>query len=143
MSGSPAAARNVGSQSCPLTISLDTRPGLDLARPADHAGHPERPLPVGVLLAAERGHRPVRPGVHVRAVVGRVEDDGVVGDAQVVEGLEQLADVAVVLDHAVGVLGPGGQARRAAPLGRDVGAEVHPGAVVPAEERLAGRRPAA
>ena len=32
----------------------------------------------------------VRPGVHVRAVVGRVDDDGVVGDAQLVERLEQL-----------------------------------------------------
>ena len=82
----------------------------------------------------------VRPGVHVRAVVGRVEDDGVVGDAEVVERLEELADVPVVLDHAVGVLGPGGQARRVAALGLHVGAAVHPGAVAPAEERLAGLR---
>ena len=73
----------------------------------------------------------------MRAVVGRVEDDGVVGDAEIVERLEQLADVAVVLDHAVGVFGPGGQPRLVAMLGPHVRAQVHPGAVEPAEERLA------
>ena len=56
-------------------------------------GHPEGAFPVGVLLAAERGHRAVGPGVHVRAVVGRVDDDRIVGDAQILERLEQLADV--------------------------------------------------
>jgi hypothetical protein len=40
----------------------------------------------------------------VRAVVGGVEHDGVVGDAELVEQVEELADVHVVLDHAVGVL---------------------------------------
>jgi hypothetical protein len=29
-----------------------------------------------------------------------IDDDGVVGDLQVVQQLEQLADMAVVLDHA-------------------------------------------
>ena len=38
----------------------------------------------------------------MRAVVGGVEHDGVVGDAQLVEQVQHLADVAVVLDHAVG-----------------------------------------
>ena len=142
-SGSPAAARNVWQPVVPADDLVGHRPGLDLARPADHARHPERALPVGVLLAAERGHGAVRPGVHVRAVVGRVEDDGVVGDLQVVERLEQLADVPVVLDHAVGVLGPGGQPRRAAAVCRDVRAQVHPRAVEPAEERLARPWPAA
>ena len=42
--------------------------------------------------------------IHVRTVVGRVDHDGVIGDAEVVERLEQLADVAVVLEHAVEVL---------------------------------------
>lgn len=72
MSASPAAASRVGGQSRTLTISLDTDPGFDLARPADHGRYSDRPLPVGVLLAAERGHRPVRPGVHVEAIVGRI-----------------------------------------------------------------------
>ena len=38
----------------------------------------------------------------MRPVVGRVEDDGVVGDAKVVEQRQQLADMHVVLDYAVG-----------------------------------------
>ena len=101
MSGSPAAARNVGSQSWCWTISLETDAGRDVAGPADHLGHPERALPVGVLLAAERRHAAVGPGVHVRAVVGAVDDDRVVGDAQLVEQVEQLADVLVVVDHRV------------------------------------------
>ena len=57
--------------------------------------------PVGVLLASEGCHSAVRPGVHVNAVVGRVEHDGVVGDTELIEQFEKLADVHVVLDHAV------------------------------------------
>ena len=36
----------------------------------------------------------------MRAVVGRVDDDGVVGDAEIVERLQQLADMAVELRAA-------------------------------------------
>ena len=71
----------------------------------------------------------------MRAVVGAVEDEGVVGDSQFVQELQQLADVHVVLDHAVGVLVLTGDP---AELGLDVRAEVHAGSVPPAEERLAG-----
>jgi hypothetical protein len=39
----------------------------------------------------------------VRAVVGRVQHDGVVGDAEVIDQLQQFSDVPVVLDHAVAV----------------------------------------
>ena len=39
----------------------------------------------------------------MRAVVRRVEDDGVVDDVEVVQRLEQLTDVAIVFDHAIGV----------------------------------------
>jgi hypothetical protein len=61
-----------------------------------------------VFFSPRNGVGGVRPGVVVRAVVGGVEDDGVVGDAELVELVEELADVHVVLDHAVGVLvGPG------------------------------------
>ena len=69
------------------------------------------------------------------AVVGGVEDDGVVGDAELVEHLQELADVHVVLDHAVGVLVLSGDA---AQLLFDVGAEVHAGAAPPHEPGLAG-----
>jgi hypothetical protein len=37
----------------------------------------------------------------MRAVVGRIDHDGVVRDVQIVECLENLTDVAVVLDHSV------------------------------------------
>jgi hypothetical protein len=40
----------------------------------------------------------------VRAVVRGVEDDGVVDDVEVVQRLEQLTDVAIAFDHAIGVL---------------------------------------
>ncbi|MCK7577558.1 MAG: hypothetical protein MZV65_18305 [Chromatiales bacterium] len=62
-------------------------------------------------------------------------DDGVVGDAEVVDQLEQFADVHVVLDHAVAVFVLPGDA---AVLRLHVGAEVHARAVPPDEERLAG-----
>ena len=114
------------------------RVGLDVARPANESGHAEGALPVGVLLAAKRRGRAIRPGVGMRAVVGRVDDDGVIRDAQVVERLEQRSHRGIVLDHAVGILGEGRDALGAAVLGPHVGAEVHPGAVVPDEEGLAG-----
>ncbi len=65
--------------------------------------HGTRKAPVGVLFRAERGHGAVRPTIHVRAVVARVNDDRVVGDTYVVERLEQAPDRVVVLDHAVDV----------------------------------------
>ena len=137
MSGSPAAARNVGSQSWCWTISLETAARLDLAGPADHLGNPERALPVGGLLAAERGGRAVGPAVGVRAVVGAVDDDGVLGDAEFVDQIEQLADVAVVVDHRVVVRRlPAAGLAEALRLG--VRPEVHVGHVHPDEERGAG-----
>ena len=51
-------------------------------RASGSARHAERALPVRVLLAAERRHPAVRPDVHVRAVVGAVDDDRVLGDAR-------------------------------------------------------------
>ena len=63
---------------------------LDLSGPADQLRHPVRALPVGVLLAAERRGARVRPAVAVRSVVGGVDDDGVVGDAELVEHVEHL-----------------------------------------------------
>ena len=113
--------------------AVQHRAGLDLARPAHEARHAPAALPVGVLLAAERRVGAVRPGVVLRTVVGGVHDDGVVGDAQLVELVEHLADLLVVDDHpiAVGVL-----AALAEVLLGDVGPEVHGRRVVPEEERL-------
>jgi len=39
----------------------------------------------------------------MRAVVGCVDDDGVVGDLQLIQEIEQCTDITVVLDHAVGI----------------------------------------
>ena len=70
----------------------------------------------------------------MRAVVGRVEHDRVVGDAEIVERLEHGADVGIVLDHAVAVF----VLARLAKVGLfHVRAEVHPRGVPPAEEGLA------
>ena len=135
-SGSPAIARKVGSQSWCWMISLEIGPGFDLARPAHQHRDAERAFPVGVLLAAERGHAAVRPRVHVRAVVGRIHDEGIVGDAELIEEVEHLADVLVMVDHGV-VIGRLPPSRLAQALGLGVGEDVHVGEVEPDEERLA------
>ncbi len=134
MSGSPAAARNVGSQSWCWMISFETTPGGDLGRPADHLGDAEGTLPVRVLLAAERGHAAVGPGVHVRPVVGAVDDDRVLREAELVELVQQRTDDVVVVDHRV-VVGRLPAAGLPDALGLRVGAEVHVGGVEPEEER--------
>ena len=75
--------------------------GWNFAGPAHHRRHPIRPLPVGVLLAAERRDTRVGPGVVVHPVVRRVEDDRVIGNAKLVELIEHLADQLVVGHHHV------------------------------------------
>ena len=74
-------------------------------------GHAPAAFPVRVLLAAERRSRAVRPGVVLGTVVGRVHDDRVVGDPQLVELVEHHADLLVVHDHAVAVRDPGRSCR--------------------------------
>ena len=83
---------------------VDDRAGLDHAGPADAASARGSRLPS--WSPSRRWNGVVPPSgqvMHFGAVVGGVDDDGVVGDAEVVELLEQLADMAVVLDHAVGI----------------------------------------
>ena len=77
--------------------------------------------------------------VPVRAVVGRVHDEGVVGDAELVEQVEHLADVLVVVDHRV-VIGRLPAAGLAQALLLRVREQVHVRGVEPDEERLAGLR---
>ena len=109
--------------------------GLDHAGPADERRHAEAAFQVGGLLAPERRGAAIGPGEDFGPVVGGVDDDGVVGDAEIVELLEKLADVAVVLDHAVGI---DAQARLAFALFLEMREDVHAGGVVIAEERLVG-----
>ena len=103
--------------------------------PADDRGHAIAALPVRVLLASERRRAAVRPGERLGAVVGRVDDDGVFGDAEVVELLQKLPDLPVMLDHAVGI---GAKPRHALRFGLEVGENMHPGRIEPDEERLLG-----
>src|SRR6202030_3614032 len=104
--------------------------GLDYTWPANHAWHAEGAFPVGILLVAKGRHPGVGPGVHMRTVIGAVHDDGVVGDAEVIELFEKFADDLVVLDHDVMIFGlPATRLADNFRLG--VGAEVHMGAVEP------------
>ncbi len=73
----------------------------------------------------------------MRAVVGRVHHDGVVGDSELVELVEDHPDVVVVLDHGVVVVALPAQP---AALVLDVRAEVHARRVPPDEERLVAGR---
>ena len=111
-SGSPAAAAKVGMKSSCAQMSLTIVPGCDHAGPADQAGNAEGALPVGRLLAPEGRGAAIGPRKGFGAIVGRVNDDGVVGDAEVVEQLQQLADVAVGLHHAVRIKAEAGLALR-------------------------------
>jgi hypothetical protein len=74
----------------------------------------------------------------VRAVVAGVDDDGVLGDAELIQQVEQLAHVPVVVDHRV-VVGrlPAPRLPDAPRLG--VGPQVHVGGVHPDKERGAVR----
>ena len=114
---------------------IDGLAALDLLRPAHEARHPVAALPVGVLLTPERSDAAVRPHIEMRAVVGGVDHDGILSNAQVVQLLEQLPHVAVMLQHAVGVKV---QVGLAVPLRRDVGVVMHPGGVEPDEEWFFG-----
>jgi hypothetical protein len=134
ISASPAIAQNVGSQSWVLDDLVRDDPGRDFAGPSDEKRDAEGALPVGVLLAAERRHP---TAVHMRAVVGRIHDERVVGDPQRIEVVEYLADILVMVDHCVVVwrlvLTGLAEAR-----GLRVRSQVHVGGVEPQEKRLAG-----
>ena len=101
---------------------------LDHTGPANQTRHPPAALVVRVLLTAERRRAAVGPAHDLGAVVRRIHDDGVFGDAELVELVEQLADVSVVLDHPVGIHA---EARLALRLLLQVREDVHAGRVEP------------
>ena len=80
---------------------VDDGARLDDAGPLEDAGHTVAALPVGVLLAAEGRRAAVGPAQGFGAVVSGIHENGVVRNTQVIELLEELADVAVVLDQAI------------------------------------------
>ncbi|MNQ93271.1 hypothetical protein D3C85_1087290 [compost metagenome] len=113
--------------------------GVGVAARLDHTGpfhqqwHAVPALVGGALLPIERRGSAIRPTNLLRAIVGGVDDDGVVGDAQVIEFFQQLTNLAVVLDHTVRI-----QANAGLAIGflAQVGPDMHAGAVEPDEERL-------
>src|SRR3954451_2916585 len=113
--------------------AIQDRAGLDLARPAKEAWHAPSTLPIGVLLAPERRVCAVRPSVVLRSVVGRVHDNGVVGDSQFVELVEDHPDLLVMDDHAIAIRVLSALAEV---LFRDMGPKMHSRRVIPQEERL-------
>ena len=73
----------------------------------------------------------------MRTVVGRVHEEGVVGDAEIVQRLEDLSDILVMVDHGVVIRAlPSPRLADAFRLG--MGAEMHVGRIHPQEERLVG-----
>ena len=114
-------------------MSLMIVPGLMTPGQRTIERHAEAALPGRALLAVERRDAAVRPGHRLGAVVGAVDDDGVVGDAEVVELLQQRADHVVVLHHAVGIEADAGAA---VGLLLQMGPDVHARGVEPDEERL-------
>src|ERR1017187_2900549 len=72
---------------------IGDRTRLDHTRPADRAGHAPAAIPVRILLAAKRSAPAVGPAQFFGAVVGRVHHDGVVGNTQLVELIEELSYV--------------------------------------------------
>ena len=137
MSGVPCGGSEGGQPVLVRNDAVERGARREVTGPLDEARYAVSAFPTGILLTVKGRGAGVRPRVEVRAVVGGVLDDGVVGEAEVVNELEQFADVQVVLDHAV-VVFIAALAADAFVLGLHVSAEVHARAVPPAEEGLPG-----
>ncbi len=69
----------------------------------------------------------------MRTVIGGVEDEGIIGNAEVIQHLQEFSHVHVMLYHAVGIFILTGDA---AQFFLYVGTKVHTGTVPPAEKGL-------
>src|SRR5436305_14382443 len=76
-------------------------PWVNPAGPAHEDWHAPATLPIGVLLAAERGDTGIRPAVIMRAVISRIHHDRVVRDAKLVELGQHSSNVLVMGDHYI------------------------------------------
>ena len=112
---------------------IDHRAGLDHSRPANEGGNAISALPLGVFLATEHGGSSIRPSECLGAIVGGIHDDRIVIQAKFFELGENLADLAVVLDHAIGI---NPEACLALGFLFEVGEDVHAGGVPPKKKRL-------
>jgi len=101
------------------------------------AGQRMRSAPVATLqfsaFSPRKGLCRHRPTERFGAVVGGIHDNGDVFEAEFLELVEQLADVAIVLDHAVRI-----DAQAGLPFAflLEVRPDVHARGVPPEEERL-------
>ncbi len=112
----------------------------DFARPANHRRGTETAFVGRALLAFERRVAAVRPGEGLGAVIGGEKNDGAVVLAHVIKLLQDQADVVIELGHAGFLDGPAVlRVSHFLVLVREMGDDVHPGRIDPAEERLAVR----
>src|SRR5215475_14615712 len=72
-------------------------PSGDNAWPAQQAGYAHAPFPGRAFFAAERCIAAIGPVQQLEAIVGRIDDDGVVGDSKLVELVQEHADMLVML----------------------------------------------
>ena len=82
---------------------VDDDTGLDDAGPFDYRGNTVAAFPLGVLLAAKHRRATIGPSKGFCAVIGGIHDDRVLVEAQLLKLGQDLAHVAVVLDHAIGI----------------------------------------
>src|SRR4029078_5406730 len=91
-------------------------------RPAHHCRHAITAFPVSVLFAPEWRGAPIGPAEWRSTVVGRINHNGVVGDAEVVELFQKLTDLTIMLDHAIGI---DAESRLSFRLGLEARPDVH------------------
>src|SRR5208282_5760571 len=134
MSGSPAMARKVGSQSWCWTISLEIWPGWIL--PGQRTTIGTRNAPSQLVFFSLRNGVIAPSGQEFMCGPLSVEYMTSVLSSELVESVEHLTDVLVVIDHRVVVRRlPASRLSLALRLG--VGEEMHVRGVEPDEERLA------
>src|SRR5262245_27141200 len=110
---------------------------LHMARPTDDARHPEAALITRSFSPFEWRHAAVRPGEHLRAVVGCEYNDGIVSLPNIIQMLQERANGIIHLRHGrffkpvVGLWGHHGIV-----LFREKRPQVRAGGVVPDEERF-------
>ncbi|EAZ93416.1 hypothetical protein CY0110_16512 [Crocosphaera chwakensis CCY0110] len=51
---------------------------FNMSRPTNHKGNTESPFPTGVFFSSKRSHSSIRPAIHVRPVIGAIDNDGII-----------------------------------------------------------------